>query len=96
MQTEAFATSLETLMKIAAAQPTAIMCAEAVPWRCHRSLIADALLIRGWRVLDITGPGKPSLHHLTPFAKVEGERIIYPEPDGPQLFGDVKPQSAKA
>jgi uncharacterized protein (DUF488 family) len=54
------------------------MCAEAVPWRCHRSLIGDALLVRGIRVEDIMSPAKRQRHTLTPFAKVQGTRISYP------------------
>jgi uncharacterized protein (DUF488 family) len=54
------------------------MCAEAVPWRCHRSLVADALAVRGVEVAHITGPSAPRPHKLTPFAVVEGTRITYP------------------
>jgi uncharacterized protein (DUF488 family) len=54
------------------------MCAEAVPWRCHRSLVADALVVRGIRVLEIVGAASPKEHTLTPFARVHGTRIIYP------------------
>ena len=54
------------------------MCAEAVPWRCHRSLIADALLVRGIRTEDIMSPIPRTVHTLTPFAKVRGTTIIYP------------------
>jgi uncharacterized protein (DUF488 family) len=57
------------------------MCAEAVPWRCHRSLIADALVARGDEVRHITGAQEPSLHRVTPFANVEAGRITYPPPD---------------
>jgi uncharacterized protein (DUF488 family) len=59
----------------------ALMCAEAVPWRCHRSLIADALTVMGFEVRHITGPGEPPPHHLTPSARVEDGRISYPAPD---------------
>lgn len=78
MQTPQFAAALEELMRIAEHSPTAIMCAEAVPWRCHRSLIADALLVRGWRVLDIFDAAKATPHKLTPFAHVKGTHITYP------------------
>jgi uncharacterized protein (DUF488 family) len=78
MQTPAFAAALEDLRTAARRQPTAFMCAEAVPWRCHRSLIADSLLARGWEVLDIMGRGKGSAHKMTPFARIEGGRLIYP------------------
>jgi len=56
----------------------ALMCAEAVPWRCHRSLIADALLVRGIQAEDIMSPRRTSAHKLTPFARVEGTAITYP------------------
>src|SRR3954454_2113080 len=58
MQTEAFRDALAALIEAAKVHPTTTMCAEAVPWRCHRSLISDALLVRGWRVLDLISPGK--------------------------------------
>lgn len=54
------------------------MCAEAVPWRCHRSLVADALVMRGIRVMDIIGDVAPKEHMLTPFARVRGWEITYP------------------
>jgi uncharacterized protein (DUF488 family) len=57
------------------------MCAEAVPWRCHRSLIADALLVRGWEVLDIMDAAKAPPHKLTPFAHVDGDVLTYPPED---------------
>ena len=55
-----------------------LMCAEALPWRCHRSLIADALLVRGIRTEDVMSPTRRQIHTLTPFAKVRGTTIIYP------------------
>jgi uncharacterized protein (DUF488 family) len=78
MMTPAFESALEALIRTAAEGPTAIMCAEAVPWRCHRSLISDALVVRGWRVMDITGENAATPHELTDFAKVEGTQIRYP------------------
>lgn len=78
MQTAEFAEGLEELRMLIVAGPLALMCAEAVPWRCHRSLIADALLVRGVNTSDIQGIGRTMPHKLTPFAKVEGERITYP------------------
>jgi uncharacterized protein (DUF488 family) len=78
MQTGEFAESLEELMETASKQTTVIMCAEAVPWRCHRSLIGDALLVRGFQVKHIMGPDSVRDHALTPWAKVEGEKITYP------------------
>jgi uncharacterized protein (DUF488 family) len=78
MQTRKFATSLRKLMKIAKTKRTAIMCAEAVPWRCHRSLIGDALLAHGYRVEEIESLKRTRPHVLTPWARVKGAKIIYP------------------
>ena len=78
MQTPGFVAALEGLMALAEAQSCAVMCAEAVPWRCHRSLIADALSVRGMEVLHILGQGKLQPHKLTPFAEVDGFTITYP------------------
>ena len=78
MQTPEFLTGIEQLIDNASKSPLAIMCAEAVPWRCHRSLIADALSVRGWSVLDIMSRTKASPHKLTPFARVEGTSVTYP------------------
>lgn len=78
MQTEQFESGLSQLIDLATSHPTVIMCAEAVPWRCHRSLVADALLIRDWRVVDIIGPTSAREHKLTSFAKVQGRQITYP------------------
>ncbi len=78
MQTEAFEQLLSELIAMASRERVAIMCAEAVPWRCHRSLIADALLVRGFDVQDITRPGATRAHQLTPFAHVQGTKISYP------------------
>ena len=67
--------------------PTAIMCAEAVPWRCHRNLISDALVIRGWRVLHILSAKRIDRHTLTSFAHVSGHKLLYPaELHQPSLF----------
>jgi uncharacterized protein (DUF488 family) len=78
MLTDAFAAELDALLVRAEAAPTAIMCAEAVPWRCHRSLIADALVARGVVVRHILGPGRAELHALNPSARVEGTGVSYP------------------
>jgi uncharacterized protein (DUF488 family) len=78
MQGDVFRTALVRLMELAASRRTAIMCAEAVPWRCHRSLVADALTVTGVEVRHIIDKGAPPLHRLTPFASVEGKRISYP------------------
>lgn len=75
-----FSKGLEMLTKIASNRPTAIMCAEAVPWRCHRSLIADALSKKGWNVKDIITAATAKKHRVTPFLKVRKEQFTYPEP----------------
>ena len=81
MQGDEFWAALADLERLAATGSIAIMCAEAVPWRCHRSLIADALVVDGVEVRHITGPGEPDSHKLTSFAFVERDRISYPTPD---------------
>lgn len=80
MQTEAFAAGLARLAQLATRRPTVIMCAEALPWRCHRSLIADALTVARWRVLHIQSlrPARP--HRRTPFLRVRSGRLLYPAP----------------
>jgi uncharacterized protein (DUF488 family) len=78
MQTDVFRQNLEHLIELAAAHPTAIMCAEAVPWRCHRSLVADALLVRGIEVDDILSATRAQPHAITSFARVRGTEITYP------------------
>lgn len=80
MQTPEFDAAIGDLIEHAARKPTTIMCAEAVPWRCHRSLIADALLARGWNVVDIYDAVIAKPHALTTFARVDGHVITYPEP----------------
>lgn len=81
MQTPAFAENLDALVTVAAQQPVAVMCAEAVPWRCHRSLIADALLVRGVRAEEIVSETKSQPHKLTSFARVDGVTLTYPPED---------------
>jgi uncharacterized protein (DUF488 family) len=78
MQTSDFEAGLHRLMKLAARKRSAIMCAEAVPWRCHRTLIADALTVRGIRVDDIMSMKRSQVHSLAPFACIRGHRITYP------------------
>jgi uncharacterized protein (DUF488 family) len=78
MQSAAFADALERLVARAAEVPTAILCAEAVPWRCHRTLIADALVARGEVVRHILGTDPPRAHELSPHAHVEADRLTYP------------------
>src|SRR6185295_18320904 len=83
MQTETFRHALQSLLSLASEAPTAIMCAEAVPWRCHRSLISDAVVSRGWRLHHILTHDRVDAHILCPFAKSDGDSLIYPGPDGP-------------
>ena len=92
MQTPEFEQSLEELIGLANQDRIALMCAEAVPWRCHRSLIADALLVRGIRTEDIMSPTRRQVHVLTPFAKVRGTTITYPAEVSPR---NTKKPSAK-
>src|SRR5699024_8944552 len=78
MQTSAFNTALYSLVCEARIRQTAGMCAEALPWRCHRRLICDALVIQGWQVNDILGPNKTESHKLTAFCRMENNQISYP------------------
>ena len=78
MQSEEFQDALETLIQMSRQKRVAIMCAEAVPWRCHRSLVADALSVRGVPVVEILSEGSYRTHKLTAFAQVEGTQITYP------------------
>ena len=82
MATDEFQEGLRALEAIALAKKTAIMCAEAVPWRCHRSLIADALTTQGWRVLHIQSKKTARPHELTPFLKMQDGKLCYPAPEG--------------
>jgi uncharacterized protein (DUF488 family) len=82
MQTDEFAQNVDAVAALAETTHCVLMCAEAVPWRCHRSLVADALLLRDIPVEHIIGPQKRRPHTLTPFARVEGGRITYP-PEAP-------------
>jgi uncharacterized protein (DUF488 family) len=78
MQTPEFRENLDDLIELAKSERIAIMCAEAVPWRCHRSLIADALLARGIETRDITSHTATKPHTLTPWARVTGMQVTYP------------------
>lgn len=84
MQSAEFNQTVDEVAGLAAETRCALMCAEAVPWRCHRSLVGDALLVRDVEVLDIIGKQEPKPHKMTPFAQVEDKKITYP-PDEPQL-----------
>jgi uncharacterized protein (DUF488 family) len=78
METPEFEKGLARLMDAAKTRRVAIMCAEAVPWRCHRSLIGDALVARGVEVFELSSVTQTHPHRLTPFARVEGTRVTYP------------------
>jgi uncharacterized protein (DUF488 family) len=106
MQTPEFKQSLDELVQLVNQEQIVLMCAEAVPWRCHRSLIADALLVRGIRTEDIMSRTCRRIHTLTPFAKVHGTAITYPAENspsaqtksrrkrsGPQPAGKIKSRS---
>jgi uncharacterized protein (DUF488 family) len=89
MQTAEFEDGLEKLLKLARRRKSALMCAEAVPWRCHRSLIADALLMRGIRVEHILSASGSKVHMMTPFARIRAGRIDYPGSDQNTVEGDI-------
>ena len=83
MQADEFQRALEELMAYGTGTRTTVMCAEAVPWRCHRSLIADALVSRGWDIRHIMSPEKATPHILTSFAHFEKGALTYPKPTDP-------------
>jgi uncharacterized protein (DUF488 family) len=78
MQTSTFRESLDRCIELAKRERVVLMCAEAVPWRCHRSLIADALLVTGIEAREITSGIRARLHSLTPWARVTGIQVTYP------------------
>ncbi|MFZ0212230.1 MAG: DUF488 domain-containing protein [Candidatus Acidiferrales bacterium] len=96
MQTPEFATALAGLETLSKTKRSAIMCAEAVPWRCHRSLIADALTVRGHAVEHIMTATRRNLHMLTPFARVRGKQIKYPATKATRAYAAAKNRAAKA
>lgn len=89
MDSEAFQRALARMVELARQSPTAVMCAEAVPWRCHRQLIADALVCRGHEVRHILSAGGADPHRLSPMARVSPDgRLCYPgEPEQLDLTG---------
>lgn len=92
MQTAEFKENLARLIERARGKSVAIMCAEAVPWRCHRSLIADALVARGIEVREILSATQARPHSLTPFARLDGTEVHYPGADNLKLkFDDPEP-----
>ena len=97
LETPVAQTALERLIRLSAEHRTVILCAEAVPWRCHRRLISDALVARGIEVRHILGPGRADPHEIDPNARIEegGRRLVYdggasPEPVQQGLFADDK------
>jgi uncharacterized protein (DUF488 family) len=79
MSTAEFRRGIERILSLPA--PVAIMCAEAVPWRCHRNLISDELIRRGLSVVHVLGPGSVRMHELNTAARVDGDHLIYPAPE---------------
>ncbi len=77
MDTPEFAQGLARVQALSGEKRAAVMCAEALPWRCHRSLIADALTVRGWQVFDVLSEKEAREHKLPEFARTEGERVVY-------------------
>jgi len=94
MQTESFGAGLRRLEALAARRPTAIMCAEAVPWRCHRSLIADALTVAEWRVLHIHSRKIAVPHQCTPFLVVRSAWLLYPGRKGSFRPVEISPKES--
>ena len=91
MGTSEFAAGLNELVAMASERPTAILCAEAVPWRCHRSLIADAMAVRGWDVREIMSAAPARQHKLMPFLKVVEGRLTYPgQPEVQEKLGVLR------
>lgn len=90
MATPDFVRARERLMVLARKRRCAVMCAEAVWWRCHRRLIADDFTARGWQVLHIMAPGRSTAHELNPAGRLVQGTLRYPpgDPDQPALFGD--------
>jgi uncharacterized protein (DUF488 family) len=86
--TEEFQDALARVLDVARDRPTTVMCAEAVPWRCHRTLIADAAIARGWMVMHILD-AKTQPHVLTSFGVIRHGRVEYPTPQGDDLFSAV-------
>ena len=92
MQMGEFRTHLRKVIDLAGDGPIVLMCAEAVPWHCHRSLIADALTVEGVKVLHILDAGTLLEHHLTPFARVAGSTITYPKDPGQETLDQFGPE----
>lgn len=99
MQTPEFVTAVMKLVELSREKTTAIMCAEAVPWRCHRSLIGDALIVRGVDVVDIFTLKSAKPHTMTPMAEIHGMRVTYPaeaENESPDVTHESTPHQMDA
>jgi hypothetical protein len=98
MQTGEFDEAVGRLLQLCAEKRCAVMCAEAVPWRCHRSLLADALVARGIAVEHILSRSRRDVHTLTPFAQIENGKVAYPEakPEAKKESRRKKPATAQA
>jgi uncharacterized protein (DUF488 family) len=94
MDTPEFEEGLKKLLELASTARSAVMCAEAVPWRCHRSVLADALAVRSVPVEHILSTARTQPHSLTKFARVENHRVTYPAMEG-ELFADTIEEAAK-
>jgi uncharacterized protein (DUF488 family) len=92
MQTSAFGENLDRCIELAKRERVVLMCAEAVPWRCHRSLIADALLVKGIEASEITSSVRTRPHSLTPWAQVTGTQVVYPAVARPRQQSRVVPR----
>jgi uncharacterized protein (DUF488 family) len=77
MATETYRSGQQRLQELARASRTAVLCAERLPWQCHRNLVADSLVARGLRVLHLLGPGKSQAHTLSRLARIDGDRLVY-------------------
>jgi len=88
MDTPEFASALERALRLARERPSALLCAEALPWRCHRGLIADTLVARDWRVGDIVSESEVRDHRLPAFARTQGDRVIYDAGELPFSTGE--------
>ena len=95
MQTPEFEKNLDALIELTKEDRVVIMCAEAVPWRCHRSLIGDAVTVRGIRTEDIISLTRTQVHALTSFAKVRGTKITYPDEGSVALAKRIEPFSLR-
>ena len=96
MQTEEFDEAVQRLLQVCGEKQCAVMCAEAVPWRCHRSLLADALVARGIAVEHILGASRRDAHRVTPFARIENGKVTYPKVEGPKAEAKSRQKAAAA